>query len=33
LLQVDIHHSPRFITQWLEDESSRKLPYLTEGQA
>ena len=19
LLQVDIHHSPRFITQWLED--------------
>ena len=33
LRQVDIHLSKRFITQWLEDESSRELPYQTEGQA
>ena len=33
LRQVDIHLSKRFITQWLEDESSWELPYQTEGQA
>ena len=33
LVQVDIHHSPRFITEWLEDWSSRKFPYLMEGLA
>ena len=33
LRQVDIHLSKRFITHWLEDESGRELPHLTEGEA
>ncbi|MGZ3664736.1 MAG: hypothetical protein ACXVDA_09655 [Ktedonobacterales bacterium] len=32
LSQRDIHHGPRFITEWLEDQCSRKLPYLTEEE-
>lgn len=32
LLRMDIHQSPRFITEWIEDYPSQKLPYSAEGR-